>query len=655
VSGTFEAGALAGWVLDPARSTPIVCVTARPGADTPFVPVDPLVAAVGGRAEVWALTSQADTWALSAELPDRFDVYGGATRIWLPIDVPGDISVYTHPLILARHEDEPDDALSRVIETLDRLVGGIGPKVHARATGSVEAVDADRARIRLSTGQMAICDRRDMALGPIFDAREALTPGMLVQGEITATSTPHRDARIDLRPFAPRPWERVAEVYRPGMIVEGVVVSLFPHAVLVEILPGACGMVYLSDLAVPRPDVPEDIVLKDDRVLVRLQRMDPEAGRAALSMVDVPDDAEPEPPASVYPDGPPWLTPMEDDDAMEPEGDGAHEDPAPHTAEPAMPEYADPEAGVREPAETGDLEVPDVGHVSSGTAPVHPPPPEDAVAPGASAATSTDDDVLEPPIVRAERTHDALRQAIADADGIAEQLRDAAETLAAKLAKDIADAEARIHRLDDVTSSAATARITGLMDEIQELSGRLESAERDRRSLLGERKAALEKAEASARAAQRHQAQADGLRAQLADVDAGDPSACFLRELGYTWGRLNATEADRTNYPYREPVLGPRFLTTLDAVQGISRDKILEVCAHVVSYRAFTIAGFEVHQLRTSQGGDSPPRKRDDGATAWRVSLQVKTPSARRLHYWQLVDGTIELAQINTHDDLSIT
>jgi hypothetical protein len=36
------------------------------------------------------------------------------------------------------------------------------------------------------------------------------------------------------------------------------------------------------------------------------------------------------------------------------------------------------------------------------------------------------------------------------------------------------------------------------------------------------------------------------------------------------------------------------------------------------------------------------------------VSLQVKTPSARRLHYWQMRDGRIELSKIGVHDDLTI-
>lgn len=66
----------------------------------------------------------------------------------------------------------------------------------------------------------------------------------------------------------------------------------------------------------------------------------------------------------------------------------------------------------------------------------------------------------------------------------------------------------------------------------------------------------------------------------------------------------------------------------------------------------FQIAGREAHQLRTGTGCDDPFVSRADGANCWRVSLQIKTPSARRLHFWQLNDGSIELASVRLHDDV---
>lgn len=41
-------------------------------------------------------------------------------------------------------------------------------------------------------------------------------------------------------------------------------------------------------------------------------------------------------------------------------------------------------------------------------------------------------------------------------------------------------------------------------------------------------------------------------------------------------------------------------------------------------------------------------------AVAWRASLQVNTPSARRIHYWVLPSGRVDLARVSTHDDFTI-
>jgi len=103
--------------------------------------------------------------------------------------------------------------------------------------------------------------------------------------------------------------------------------------------------------------------------------------------------------------------------------------------------------------------------------------------------------------------------------------------------------------------------------------------------------------------------------------------------------------------PASAPTSSPRFERT----EGITRERVLEVCAHVVCNRAHEIASLELHQMRTNDKGGSPTRVREvDGAIAWRVSLQVKSNSARRLHFWVLPTGRIELSKIGVHDDITI-
>lgn len=133
-----------------------------------------------------------------------------------------------------------------------------------------------------------------------------------------------------------------------------------------------------------------------------------------------------------------------------------------------------------------------------------------------------------------------------------------------------------------------------------------------------------------------------------------DAEKQFRHEVQIEWERTHIA-SDRTAWPLAGYEVGPAFLPSLDALEGVSRAKVVEVCVEVLTGRAETLASRELHPLRGSEAGDAEQRVRtEDGARAWRVSLQVKTPSARRLHFWRLPDGRVELSKVGVHDDLTI-
>ena len=134
-----------------------------------------------------------------------------------------------------------------------------------------------------------------------------------------------------------------------------------------------------------------------------------------------------------------------------------------------------------------------------------------------------------------------------------------------------------------------------------------------------------------------------------------DPEQQFRHEVQLAWARTYLG-ADQDQWPLHEFTLGPEFLAELDGLEGVERSKVVEVAADVITGRAFIMPAREHHALRTGEGGDDRQRRRfSDGAVAYRVSLQVKTPSARRLHYWLLPDGSVELANVGVHDRLVIS
>jgi len=80
--------------------------------------------------------------------------------------------------------------------------------------------------------------------------------------------------------------------------------------------------------------------------------------------------------------------------------------------------------------------------------------------------------------------------------------------------------------------------------------------------------------------------------------------------------------------------------------------KILRTVLELVTGRG-AADGTERHPLTDGHGGAQKVRAADD-ARAMRMYVEEVAASARRLHYWELTNGKVELAQISVHDDYTI-
>ena len=139
------------------------------------------------------------------------------------------------------------------------------------------------------------------------------------------------------------------------------------------------------------------------------------------------------------------------------------------------------------------------------------------------------------------------------------------------------------------------------------------------------------------------------------ELDPLRSPAAFLAALHRTIDQLHAG-GDQGLQPQLVR-LHPRFLESARDLEGISTERLLQVCAHVVSGHAAHLHGLQVHPLRSGEGGAEQRVRAADGARAWRCSLQVNTPSARRLHWWSLpgvAGGALELAVVGVHDSFDI-
>jgi len=136
--------------------------------------------------------------------------------------------------------------------------------------------------------------------------------------------------------------------------------------------------------------------------------------------------------------------------------------------------------------------------------------------------------------------------------------------------------------------------------------------------------------------------------AERAHVDATEDGIRI--EIERTWGN-RTSPGERQRWPLREFEFGPAFIDSLDALDENQLSKAVRACVDAITGRDREIPARELHRLRSGEGGDDTYVVRTDGARCWRSSIEQNAPGARRLHYWELADGVIELSRVVPHDD----
>lgn len=109
-----------------------------------------------------------------------------------------------------------------------------------------------------------------------------------------------------------------------------------------------------------------------------------------------------------------------------------------------------------------------------------------------------------------------------------------------------------------------------------------------------------------------------------------------------TWAEQIPAE-QKVELPLAPFTFSGTFAASVEEVAGTDpalRDKIARACVRVL-----TRQDRDAHRLGP---------EREDGASAWRSYVEQKAASARRLHYWAMPGGAIELARVVLHDDYRI-
>ena len=298
---SLPASDVGSWVhselLDAKRTRPIVAVTTHPSTGLFLVDPDLLEARVGQWADVVALETGEATWELAEAMPDRLDVYGGAMRVWWP-ELTRESDPYDHKLYILRSEEDGPRRADQLENDLRRNAGGgRGPGEGGAAASPspllARPVEAEVVTVAVTSS----CDEILVQDGDGFAGRvvEADVPVealaiCLREGQELTVSRPRGwrpdqgEAPCSVRGLLPSPWALLAEGVVGGDVVQGRVVAIKDRYALVELLPGAKGIVGLAEIDSTFVQDIGDFLRINEIVAVQLLELDAAEGRVQLSV-----------------------------------------------------------------------------------------------------------------------------------------------------------------------------------------------------------------------------------------------------------------------------------------------------------------------------------------------------------------------------------
>lgn len=588
-------GRLADRLNGNARRRPIVVVTTPAGRAAPWIDADEVAREAGDLAEVYVMQTGDASWEFSRRMAEGTQVYGGAGRVY-PVGHGWASDWSKSPLRFAFGEAEGERATQQLISDALRMAASAGlaqqsPRhVLRRVEGSVVGIVAGRALVDVGNHFPAAI-AEELTVADVSIDR-IVSPGQELSGWYDVETN-----RLDITKSLRASTEALA-TYEAGQVILARVAAVKNGKAELVVYPrtttpAVTVTVYRIDVTSNPADDLRTLMTVGEVIPARVVAAAPQW---SLVLNDVDDDEPIVAAPALLDGGPPWIV-EEIDDFVEEESEAlALPSPAlPSPARTIEPEADHPPVPVR-PNPT----MLDRNRAQSRPIPAPPPaqPVASAAAPESTKSLLLKIDGLNAEITRLTREKDALRGQILAGSHERETLRhllDQEERRANRAEHDLKSTKSRLRKAGNARAHAAT-----------------------------------------------------GDRPSFADAEQG------FRYLVLTQWATRTSPSEQHDRPLPEFTLGPRFLESLDELEGIKPEKVADVVFEIVTGLAPQLSGREVHRLRSGTGGDDPVRVREDGAVAWRASLQVNSPSARRIHYWALPNGSFEIAQVSTHDDFDV-
>jgi len=161
-----------------------------------------------------------------------------------------------------------------------------------RHTGEVVNVMSYGAFVKLEAGIEGLVHISEMSWTKrINHPSELVSIGDQIEVQVLNINREKQEISLGIKQVQPNPWDKVAERYPPGTMIEGVVRNLTNYGAFIEIEEGIDGLLHVSDMSwVRKVSHPSDVVTKGEKVKCVILNVDQERKRVALGLKQMASD-----------------------------------------------------------------------------------------------------------------------------------------------------------------------------------------------------------------------------------------------------------------------------------------------------------------------------------------------------------------------------
>jgi small subunit ribosomal protein S1 len=116
--------------------------------------------------------------------------------------------------------------------------------------------------------------------------REVLKPGQEVKVEVISIDKDNKRIGLSMKRQSPDPWDTIAVTYEVGQLVQGLVTKLTKFGAFVQLvdMPEIEGLIHISELSERRVNTPREVVNENDKLTLRVVKIDIKERRLGLSL-----------------------------------------------------------------------------------------------------------------------------------------------------------------------------------------------------------------------------------------------------------------------------------------------------------------------------------------------------------------------------------